>query len=69
MWRNHLVDILGKKLGLKYSLTDAEVLYKSSTDETGLNYYTYILVYVSGILLLDKTPKHYINILEEAYTV
>ena len=40
MWRNHLVDILGKKLGLKYSLTDAEVLYKSSTDETGYEYYT-----------------------------
>ena len=43
MWRNHLIDIFGNKLGCKSSLKDPDVWYISATDETGFEYYTFIL--------------------------
>ena len=54
---------------LKYSPDDPDVWYKVSTDEIGFEYYTYILVYVDDILILDKTPKKHMDMFEESYTV
>ena len=34
----------------------------------GVEYYAYILVYVDDILILDKDPKRFVQILEEEYT-
>ena len=46
-----------------------DVLYKASMDDTGFEYYTYILVYFDDIIILDKTLKKYMDMLEESYTV
>ena len=54
---------------LKYSPDDLDVWYKVSTDEIGFEYYTYILVYVDDIIIMGKTPKKYMDVLEESYTV
>ena len=67
MLRNHLVDIIENKNELRYSLADLDVWYKVSMYETGFEYYTYILVYVDDILILDKTLKKYMYMLEESY--
>ena len=67
MLRNHLVDIIENKNELKYYLADLDVWYKVSMYETGFEYYTYILVYVDDILILDKTLKKYMYMLEESY--
>ena len=69
MWINHLVDIIGSKLGFKSSLVDPGVWCKVATDNTGFEYYTYILVYVDDIIIMGKTPKKYMDVLEESYTV
>ena len=46
-----------------------DVWYKASMDDTGFEYYTYILVYFDDIIILDKTLKKYMDMLEESYTV
>ena len=63
MRRNNPSDILGNKIGFKASLADTDVWYKAVTDETGFEYYTYIIVYFDGILILDKIPKNYMDML------
>ena len=50
MWRNYIADILGNNFGFKSSPADLNVRYKAATDETGFEYYTYILVYFDYIL-------------------
>ena len=69
MWINHLVDIIGSKLGFKSSLVDPGVWCKVATDNTGFGYYTYILVYVDDIIVLDKTPQNYMDMLEEFFLI
>ena len=68
-WRNHLADVLSNKLGFKSSLADPDVWYKPAIDKNGNKYYTYILVYVDDILVVDKTPMKYMTMLRESYTV
>ena len=69
MWINHLVDIIGSKLGFKSSLVDPGVWCKVATDNTGFEYYTYILVYFDDIIVLDNTPQNYMDMLEEFFKV
>ena len=57
MWNNHISNVLGNKLGLKYSPADPYVWYKAATDETGFEYYNYILVYFYDIIMREKIPK------------
>ena len=57
-WRNHLSDVLCKKLGFTSSLADP-----------GEKYYSYLLVYVDDILVIDINPMKYMAMLQESYTV
>ena len=63
-WRNHLSEILGNHLGLQSSLADPGVWLKAATDKTGNEYYTYILVYVDDLLIVEKDPRKYMAVLE-----
>ena len=56
VWRNSLLDILVNHLGFQSSLADPYVCFKSETEKTGNEYYTYILVYVDHFLIVDKYP-------------
>ena len=69
-WRNHLSEILGNKyLGFQSSLADPDVWFKASVKPDGSKYYSYILVYVDDILIVDQNPKTYMDMLESKYTV
>ena len=68
-WRNHLADVLSNKLGFKSSLADPDVWYKPAIDKNGHKYYTYILVYVDDILVIDECPMKYMTMLRDSYTV
>ena len=35
----------------------------------GIEYYAYILVYVDDILIIDKNPEQYMDLLKNTYTV
>ena len=65
IWRNHLADILGNKLKFRSSLSDLDLWYKEMISE----YYAYILVYVDDILILDKDPERFMQVLNEKYTI
>ena len=69
MWRNHLSDILGNKLKFASSLSDPDLWYRDmvSTDRT--KYYAYFLVYVNDILILDKNPAQFMEIIQKEYMV
>ena len=68
-WRNHLAEILGNYMKFQSSLADPDVWFKASVKPDGTEYYSYILVYVNDILIVDDSPKVYMDMLEEKYTV
>ena len=68
-FRNHLADILGNVLKFKPSLADPDVWLRSSTKADGNKYYSYILVYVDDVLIIDEDPKRYMDLLQSSYTV
>ena len=55
-WKNHLSNILGNHLGFQSSLADSDVWFKSETGKDGNEYFTYILVYVDDLLVVEKYP-------------
>ena len=68
-WRNHLSKIIGNHLVLQSSLADPDYRFKAATDKTGNEYYTYILVYVDNLPIVEKYPLKYMAMLESKYTV
>jgi hypothetical protein len=68
-FRNHLADTLGNKLGFKSSLADPDLWYKPAVDSAGNKYYSYILVYVDDLLIIDKAPKKFMSQIQESFTV
>ena len=69
MWRNHLAEVLGNYMGFKSSLADPDVWMKPEMDQNGFKYYSYILVYVDDILILDKLPEKYMTMIQEKFPV
>ena len=69
VWRNHLADIIGNKLKFKSSLADSNLWYKPMITPDGRDYYVYILVYVDDILIIDKNPQRFMDLLKNTYTV
>ena len=69
MWRNHLADIIGNKLGFKSSLADPDLWYKAMITSEGVEYYAHILVYVDDILIIDKNLNQFMDLLKDTYTV
>ena len=69
MWQNHLADIIGNKLKFKSSLADPDLWYKPMITSDGIEYYAYILVYVDNILIIDKNPEQFMDLLKSSYTV
>ena len=67
MWRFHLADILGNRLKFKSSLLDPDLWYKEMVSTDWVEYNAYILVYVDDILILDKDPKRFMEILKDKY--
>lgn len=63
MWGNNLSDIIGNKLGFKSSLSDPNLWFKPKITDGGFKYYSYILVCVDGILIIDKDPDKYMSML------
>ena len=68
-FRNHLADTLGNHLGFKSSLADPDLWYKAATDSTGNKYYSYILVYVDDLLIIDKNPRKFMSQIQDTFTV
>ena len=68
-WRNHLVDTLSNVMGFKSSLADPDVWLKPAVAPDGSKYYSCILIYTDDILVLDKFPQKYMDMLKERYTV
>ena len=68
-WRNHLAGTLGNKLGFKSSLADLDVWIKPAVDDSGFEYYSYIFVYSDDILIIDKAPEQYMEMLKDSYKI
>ena len=68
-WRNHLADTLSNVMGFKSSLADPDVWLKPAVAPDGFKYYSYILIYTDDILVLDKNPQKYMDMLKDRYTV
>ena len=64
VWRHHLSEILYNHLGLQSSLSDTNVWFKAVTDSTGDEYYTYIMVNVDDLIIVDKDYWKYMSVLE-----
>ena len=55
-WRNHIFEILGNHLGFQSYLSDPDVWFKAEKYKSGNEYYTYILVYVDDLIIVEKYP-------------
>ena len=67
--RNHNTETLGNKVVFNSSLVDPNLWYKASTSSDGFDYYVYILVKVDGLLIMDKFPQIYTEIVKTNFTV
>ena len=65
-WINILSNVLANSLKYTLSLAYPEVWYKPSEDKMGKEYYLYILIYVDDILVIDKNPMTYIEMLQNS---
>ena len=68
-FRNFLAETIGNTLGFKSSLADPDLWYKPSTDTNGFQYYSYILVYVDDLLIIDKSPSSYMAQIQQNFKV
>ena len=68
-FRNYLANTLGNHLGFKPSLADPDIWMKPSTSPNGFKYYSYILVYVDDILIIDSDPDKYMKMIQDNFTV
>ena len=68
-WRNHLSEILGNHLGFQSYLGDPNVWFKVATYKIWNKYYTYILLYVHDLIIVDKDPRKCMDMLESKYMV
>ena len=68
-FRNHLANTLGNRLGFKSSLADPDLWMKAATDANGFKHYSYILVYVDDLLIIDKQPMRYMKMIQQDFTV
>ena len=69
IWQNHLADNIGNKLKFKSSLADPDSWYKPMITSDGIDYCAYILVYVDNILIIDKNPEQFMDLLKSTHTV
>ena len=51
------------------SEADPEVFYKANSFEDGREYYSYIMVYVDDILIIDKAPRTFMTQLNDSFVV
>ena len=68
-FRNHLAETLGNRLGFKSSLADPDLWYKPSVAPDGFKYYSYILVYVDDLIIIDKDPRSFMEMVKTSFTV
>ena len=68
-FRKHLAETLGNRLGFKPSLADPDLWFKPMSAKDGFKYYAYILVYVDDILIIDKTPMRFMDMINEKFKV
>ena len=67
----HLADTI-TNIGFTASLADSEVFMKAYSFGDGRvhdEYYTYIMVYVDDILIIDKDPGYFMDILKSSYVI
>ena len=60
-FRNFLTDILPNRMGFSSSLADPDLWYKAVTKSDGSEYYSYILVYVEDVLIIDEDQKQFMK--------
>ena len=68
-FRNFLANTLGNHLGFRSSLADPDVWYKAETKANGFKYYSYILVYVDDLLIIDQAPARYMKMIQNNFTL
>ena len=68
-FRNFLANTLGNHLGFTSSLADPDVWYKAKTKPNGFKYYSYILVYIVDLLIIDQTPSKYMEMVSKDFTI
>ena len=51
---NYLEDLLGNYMGFTSFITNPDIWFNSSTEKYINQYYTYILVYVDDIIIMDR---------------
>ena len=68
-FQNFLANTLGNHLGFTLLLADPDVWYKPETKEDGFQYYLYVLVYVDDLLIIDKNPSRYMDMVKSDFTI
>ena len=56
-------------MGFTSSLADPDLWYKPETKRDGSEYYSYILVYVDNVLIIDEDPKQFMEMIQASVTI
>ena len=67
-WQAHLASHL-EFMGFQQSFANCNVRLKPNSFKDGRKYYTYIFVHVDDILILDKAPLTFMNLLKAKFIV
>ena len=68
-WRNHIYDILVNHLGFQSYLANPSFWFEAATYKIFNEYYTYIIVYVDDLLIVEKDSQKYMAMLQSKNTV
>jgi hypothetical protein len=67
-WRTMLSQSL-QEMGFSSSLADPDVWYKPNTKPDGFQYYSYIMVYVDDLMIIDQNLMHYMSQIQSRFKV
>ena len=68
-WREFLADILKNTVGFTSSLADPDVWYKAEVKPNSEKYYSYLLIYVDGVISIDMEPRTNIESIGKTFKI
>ena len=68
-WRDTISTLMRNTLGFNQCYADNDVWYKKDTNDNGIEYYSYICIYVDDILIISRRCKEYMSMINEAFMI
>ena len=68
-WRDAISALMRNSLGFNQCYADNDVWYRKDVNDQGIEYYSYICIYVDDILIISDSCQKYMSMINETFMV